>query len=301
MKKNFLAIGLLLFFAVTWIMQKKNSSAVAVPVIPDSQIYSEGVRGEHNAGFSEYKKIIETSFAKENKQSSTSENTEIKIGITSHHLPTAAPLIADLYRALANSSRSRNTFVVIGPDHYEKCPERVTIGREGYNTPFGKIETDEHMVQAFEVRNFQVNEDCLEGEHSIGVQAVFIKYLFPDAKIVPIVLSSAAKDGEVEKIAQILSENSEAVTVIASIDFSHHNYYKQAQVLDAESERKIKKLSADGLTLKYVDSPASLKIVLDLAKKMEHKQAEVISRANTYDFTKKPEDATGYMSTVFKK
>jgi MEMO1 family protein len=306
MKKNIFIVfglGFLIVFAVLMTLYKNNFSLVFLSEKNQKNADKNAKNGIdwHNSRFFEYKDAIQKAIGESDKKNPALENQEVRIGITSHHLPTAAPLIADLYRTLANSGGSRNTFVIIGPDHFERCPERITLGKEGFETPFGKIGIDEKIENALESGGFRTSDQCLEGEHSIGVQSIFIKYFFPEAKIVPIILSSSARDSEIKNLEDILFKNSQSLTIIISVDFSHHNDFKEAMRLDRITEKMIQKMDSDSLDLKYVDSPPSLKIAIGLAQKMGYNQAEVISRANTFDFTNKPQDVTGYMSIAFKK
>lgn len=229
-------------------------------------------------------------------------NSNVQVGITSHHLPTAFTLIANFYRELLNSSGDKKTFIILGPDHFEKCQNYVSTTDVGYLTPFDKLEIDQEISQRLlDLHLASLDNNCFEGEHSIGVQTIFIKYLFPNAKIVPIIFSSSTTDKSISEIANFLSQLGSSVTVITSIDFSHHYEYNQAMLIDSISEDKIKNLNESFFDLEHVDSPAALKIAIILAKKLYSSRPIIIDKANSYDFTGEKDNTTGYFNVIFTK
>lgn len=229
-------------------------------------------------------------------------NSNVQVGITSHHLPTAFTLIANFYRELLNSSGDKKTFIILGPDHFEKCQNYVTTTNIGYLTPFDKVEIDQEVSQKLlDLHLASLDNNCFEGEHSIGVQTIFIKYLFGKAKIVPIIFSSSTSDKSINGIADFISQLGNSVTTIASIDFSHYYEYNQAMLIDSVSEDKIKNLDESFFDLKHVDSPASIKVAIALARKLGFSKPIILDRANSYDFTGEKDNTTGYFNVIFTK
>lgn len=222
-----------------------------------------------------------------------------QIGITSHHLPTAVSFIAQLYNTLKQSASPHQTFVVIGPDHFEHCKTAVSTTRRAYYTPFGILGSNSPIIDDLEKNGGVAEVDpCFDGEHSIGVHSMFIKLLFPDSMIVPLIYSSAASDSEVEKVAQVLAKHQASISVIVSVDFSHYQSTEIANQLDADSAAMIERLDGRGLTLRHMDSPASIKTAVELAK-LWHLKPQMLRHANSYEFTGQSENTTGYWDVVF--
>jgi AmmeMemoRadiSam system protein B len=222
-----------------------------------------------------------------------------QIGITSHHLPTAVSFIAQFYNTITQSNSPTTTFVVIGPDHYEHCKRAASTTQRPYYTPFGILNSNSGIINDLE-KNAEVSEvdGCFDGEHSIGVHSMFIKLLYPSATIVPIIYSSAAPDLEVEKVAGVLAKYKNEITVVVSVDFSHYQSTEVANQLDADSGTMIKNLDGGGLTLRHMDSPASIKTAIALAKLWSLKPY-MLKHANSYDFTGQSVNTTGYWDVVF--
>ncbi|MDD5342587.1 MAG: AmmeMemoRadiSam system protein B [Patescibacteria group bacterium] len=224
----------------------------------------------------------------------------VQIGITSHHLPTAAPLIASFYATLQSRSGPRQVFVIVGPDHLERCNQYASTTQLPYQTPFGLLPVDQAITEDLIKAGVNIDNNCFEGEHAIGTQAIFIKREFPEALIVPLLLSSATTDSIIEKIVGVLKNYSEEITVIGSIDFSHALNYEQALRVDSESDKMIAGLESLGLTLFHTDSPPTVSLLVGLAKVLGSAKADIFQRANSFDFNGQKENTTGYRNIFFE-
>ncbi|MBX4204942.1 MAG: AmmeMemoRadiSam system protein B [Candidatus Doudnabacteria bacterium] len=222
-----------------------------------------------------------------------------QIGITSHHLPTASGLISRFYKTIEASGSPHKTFVVVGPDHYEHCNTAVSTTKRPYYTPYGTLVANQGLIDDL-IQNAAVTEvdSCFDGEHSIGVQSMYIKLLYKDSTIVPIIYSSSASEEAVAKVAQVLSKHKDEITVVVSVDFSHYESVELANQLDSESGNMIKSLDGAGLTLHHMDSPASIRTAIALAKMWGLKPV-MLEHLNSFDVTAHPENTTGYWNIIF--
>ena len=223
---------------------------------------------------------------------------KIQMGITAHHLPVARTFIEDFYATLYESEGPRGTFVILGPDHFERCHNAVSTTNLPYHTPFGTMEIDKQFQEKLIKAGASIDSNCFEGEHSIGVQTVFIKYLFPNAKIVPITFSASTDEIKLENLARVLEENFENITIISSVDFSHYRDYATANMLDSQSAGAILSLDENFWTLNFADSPPSLKLILSLAKRVGA-EPQIIGSANSYEFGGRYNNTTGYINSIF--
>jgi hypothetical protein len=250
----------------------------------------------HEAGHTSAKAEIDSYV--EDHSGQAKKQDLIRLGITSHHLPNALPLIFNFYHSIENSDGPRDTFVILAPDHLEKCQKEAVTSDEPYETPYGTLEADQELAREFIAAGIPDGKNCFEGDHSVGAQAVMIKKIFPDAKILPLVLSSSTSRETEEKIEQLLWEKRNSIFVLGSIDFSHHHFYSEAQAIDGRTQKIIEDLDRGKLTLENVDSPAAAEIILGLASRNRFK-AIVIDRNNSYNFSGIDQDTTGYMSVIF--
>lgn len=219
------------------------------------------------------------------------------LALTSHHLPTAALFLAEFYATLKEQAGPRRTFVIVGPDHSEACRSVVSTTQLSYQTPFGLLPIMTEILYELVAAGVAVDNRCFVGEHAIGVQTIFIKHEFPEADIVPILLSSATTNQTLEQLATTIREYQGEVTVIGSVDFSHGLSANQAREQDRISDYLIEQSRFSTLTLEHTDSPPTLRLIGLLLG--QEGQARIFGRANTQDFTGEYENTTGYRNIIF--
>ena len=136
---------------------------------------------------------------------------------------------AKAYSAIA--SGFDGTFVVIGPSHHGFS---TTLSRIPWETPLGPVMVDTDLIDAL---SFSVHEETMAfgHENSIEVQIPFIRYKFPRARIVPLMMGPQTLQ-EVQRIStclsQAISDNPRPVRIVASSDFSHYIPAEQARKND---------------------------------------------------------------------
>ncbi|MBU1102807.1 AmmeMemoRadiSam system protein B [Patescibacteria group bacterium] len=221
---------------------------------------------------------------------------DFQIGITSHHLPSAAYFIGDFYQNLGKANDK--IFVVVGPDHFESCGGMLLTTQKSFLTPFGILESDSEIVKKIIESGAIFNDTCFSREHSIAVQALFIKFLFPDAKIVALLLSANIDTNTLQNLTNSLKAFGKKIVLIGSVDFSHYRPYEIAASLDAESEKMILNYDVSAIDLGHVDSPPTIKLLVSLAREWKLKP-RILGRANSFNFTGKTEDTTGYINAIF--
>ncbi|MCQ2357133.1 MAG: AmmeMemoRadiSam system protein B, partial [Methanocorpusculum sp.] len=115
------------------------------------------------------------------------------------------------------------TFVVIGPSHAGCMTATADLIWE---TPLGPVLPDESLAAALTAAGIPNRPDLLRvQENSLEVQMPFIRYRFPQAKVVPVLLGDQSLS-EVRRVAAALSQAVGAVNtdvvIIASGDGSHY-------------------------------------------------------------------------------
>ncbi len=111
------------------------------------------------------------------------------------------------------------TFVVIGPSHRGYMTSTSAIPWE---TPLGVVEIDSGFVDALDI---EVDEISQRNEHSLEVQMPFIKYRFPRARLVPIMMGDQSYEGALglaEHVLQAIEHTRRDLRIVASSDFSHY-------------------------------------------------------------------------------
>jgi AmmeMemoRadiSam system protein B len=160
-------------------------------------------------------------------------------GLVAPHIDfgRGGPCFAWAYNELRNQPPA-DVYVVLGTGHTARKP--YTLTRKVFETPLGDLASDQRLIDRI---SGYANQDLFEdeiahkNEHSIEFQAVFLKYLFPDADIsfVPILCGSFYQSVEegvypilrpevedfVSALRKALEEEDRSVCLIAGVDFSH--------------------------------------------------------------------------------
>ena len=119
-----------------------------------------------------------------------------------------------------------STFIVLSAIHRWGVQRNAVYARGAWWTPWGDIEVDSEMAAM--LLQSSPNE-CVEDtmahsqEHSAEVQMPLIKYFFPQAKVVPVIVlpyPGAAALGQ--KIGEVVVQSKKEVVVLGTTDLTHY-------------------------------------------------------------------------------
>lgn len=185
--------------------------------------------------------------------------------IIPHHLLPGEILSGTLSQL---SSPNIRTVILIGPNHYERGKTSILTETASWETPFGILESDPSLMQELLKESF-VSEDFdgVQKEHSIAGIVPYIRYSFPNARVVPIVVSRKIAEEEKQSLISVLADRSKRADtlVVAAVDFSHNLLSEETRKKNAESLSVMQDRSYQTL-LSYgnghVDSPESIELFL---------------------------------------
>lgn len=131
----------------------------------------------------------------------------------------------------------KNIFI-FAPAHYERIYGCAVCDYDEFETPFGNLAVNKELSQEIaEFCDCTVNNFAFEKEHSLEVQLPFIKKLFPEAKIVPVLYGCENFKNLTETITNFW-HNKENGFVISS-DLSHFYPEKEALKIDLYTAKMI--------------------------------------------------------------
>ena len=134
-------------------------------------------------------------------------------------------LAAAVFSAIKQADENVDTFVIFGAVHSYVGPNPVIYSRGKWKSPLGEIDIDEDLADEIASSTSAISDNLKHiSEHSIEVQVPFIQSLFPNAKIVPIMVSpsSAAVEFGSETGEVIKKITSKKIVCIASTDLTHY-------------------------------------------------------------------------------
>ena len=160
------------------------------------------------------------------------QSSEI-IGLVAPHIDLNAggSCFAHAYKSVAEAL-APETWIVIGTGH-DFVENSFALTVKDFETPLGLVHCDTDICSEllrrtpFDIRASEYNHRT---EHTIEFQTIFLSYLQPQARIVPILCSFGSEEwssckGAVDDFAGILAdlvfEQNRSVGLIASVDFAH--------------------------------------------------------------------------------
>lgn len=225
----------------------------------------------------------------------------------------AGQIYADAYRQAQGNSY--DVIAILGTNHTAGDFKGVSVGDySAFRTPLGDVPVDEPIVRDLlnKSKDCNKNRKVHIAEHSIEVQLPFIQSLFPDARIVPIIIHPADYDLCI-RFGQALAKSlqNRRALIIMSSDLSHYPNQKDAVKADQQTLETIASLDLHRLASIMRDlhfpnletracGEAAILAGITALKALGAKQAEIVSYANSGDVPAGDQDQTvGYGAVAF--
>jgi len=133
-------------------------------------------------------------------------------------------LAALVFAAIRRRDEAVDTFVIFGTAHGYFGPRPAVDGSTSWRTPLGTVAINTELRAALLAEELLVSDSAAHrGEHSIEVQVPFIQHLFPEARILPVIVPPDA--GAVafgQRAADVIGERGAMVVYIGSTDLTHY-------------------------------------------------------------------------------
>jgi len=223
----------------------------------------------------------------------------------------SGPVGAHAYKAA--SAGRYDIVVLVGPSHYVAF-DGVSIYPEGaFATPLGDAPIDAALAQA--LMAFPVIHSrpaAHQREHSLEMQLPFVRRLFPDARIVPLVMGFQTHD-TITALASALAETcaSEQILIVASSDLSHYFDAATAQQLDGRVATHVEAFDAQGLLDTFERYPEHERgryvacgggpavAVMMAARQLGASDGRVLKYAHSGDISGDNTAVVGYLAAAF--
>ena len=169
-------------------------------------------------------------------------------------------LAAMVFSAIKQQHEKVHTFIIFGAAHGYFGASPAVYNRGSWITPLGEIFIDEDLADNVLDAGPSISDlNAHRAEHSIEVQIPFIQYLFPGAKILPVLVPPREQAVTLGKsVADIISNNqSRKIVCLGSTDLTHYGPRYGFTPMGVNSE-----------ALKWADTVNDQKFI-DLALKLE--------------------------------
>ncbi len=224
--------------------------------------------------------------------------------IVPHHL-LAQDLVAQAFGTLRGQQYS--TIVLLSPDHYPAGHSAISTTERDFSTVFGEVPTDVAIAQKLQTLPFVGEGDFFYREHGLQAELPFIKYFFPEAKIVALTFQPTASRSELDQVTKILAaELPQNSLIVQSTDFSHYLSPAQAAEKDAATINVLQQgLPENVLTLNQpdnIDSLAATYVQMSLQKDLFLSHINILDQRNSQDYTvEKVASSTSYITAIYLK
>ncbi len=197
------------------------------------------------------------------------------------------------------SKQKPKRIVVIGPSHRVYLEGSNICLNEEYETPLGNIQVDAEFSKALKEKYsfLNTNEECAF-EHSTETQAPFIKYYFPNAKIVEIIYGNQDFN-TLSKLINELIEDKDNLLVI-STDLSHFHSLEKAKELDTYCINAIAKKNISFLDYGEACGKIGVKAILKTALE-KSLYTKVLAYSTSCDVNNDKSRVVGYTTALVGK
>jgi MEMO1 family protein len=209
--------------------------------------------------------------------------------------------------------------VILGTNHTSPNFQKIALySGDGFRTPLGTAAIEKNIISSLmraDPADCTLDKSVHKSEHSVEVLVPFVQVIFPQAKMVPVIVGSpdikmCTRFGEV--LAKVL-KNKRAL-IVASSDLSHYPASEDANIVDRETLAAITKLDPaafrstvqaqrDRAISNLATSAcgeAPILAAMAAARSLGAKRGAVISYANSGDGSiGEPSRVVGYGAVVF--
>ena len=235
------------------------------------------------------------------KQSHIKPATDTVTGlIVPHHL-LATDMIANTYAYAANGKYQN--IVVLSPDHFSTGKTEVSVTDRDFATVFGTVATNQEITHKLKTLSFVGDGDFFYREHGLGAQLPFIKYYFPQAKVIAITFKPTTSQDKLDQIIAILKQSlGPDSLIIQSTDFSHYLSPKEAELKDVETIKAINDNQVLSLNQPAnIDSRAALYVESSLQTDFFKNKPTILEHKNSQAYTKEAvTSSTSYVSVAYQ-
>lgn len=223
-------------------------------------------------------------------------------GITVPHHLLAADLIARGVGAAQGNRYGR--IVILSPDHFSRSRHPVATTRRDFETVFGPFANDREASGSLLADADLVEEsDLFDKEHGIAAILPFLKAAFPEARIVPVVISYRARRPDWDRLLALIAPLVGPDTlVVQSTDYSHYlpvavsrqRDQESLTIIAADDVEAVERLVASD----HMDSKAAQYIQMRL-QRARGSRATVIANRNSVEYIPYASRTTSYVVSVY--
>ena len=202
-----------------------------------------------------------------------------------------APVMATAFRAVAGCTVQR--LILAGPSHYGPVTGIATTDAEAFDTPLGPAPVDRTALAGL-----AVDTVAHAKEHALEVHLPFLRLLFPEARIVPLLVGGTAPEAVADCLAALGCGTDGVLTVVSS-DLAHYLPVERLRATDRETLRLIEAGDQDAVDTSRACAADALRGLGTLAHRLGL-HAVALDLSNSVETTgQHPQNAVGYAAIAW--
>ncbi len=223
----------------------------------------------------------------------------------------SGPVGAWAYKAAA--AGEYEVAFLVGPSHYVGF-EGFSVWPEGaFDSPLGAAPVDQEAATS--LMQSSIAQDLPSAharEHSLEMQLPFLRRVFPNAPIVPVVVGYQTRE-TIDALGDALAvaAGSRRALLVASTDLSHYFDAVTAASLDARVQRLVDRFDPDGMLALFEQYPESERgrhvacgggaaiAVMLAARRLGARDGRVLKYAHSGDISGDHTAVVGYLAAAF--
>ena len=161
-------------------------------------------------------------------------------------------LAANAFSSAMGRSSQIKRIVILGPIHDTRVKGLFLSNSHSFSTPLGNIPVDQEMSEEIEFSgdSFEINDIPHLAEHSIEILLPFVKYCFPQASIVPILMGQPGAQyifDLAQALKRVVTPVLDETLIVISCNLSSNNDEGTARLLAEETLRLFTDMNAPAL------------------------------------------------------
>jgi len=222
------------------------------------------------------------------------------VAVIPHHL-LASSIISRAFNSI--DSRGIKQVIIISPDHYN---QKLSMNSHGFTTmstwktPFGDLLSVQKPELIDGQGLFATHDKVFHVEHGIFNIIPYVKYFFPHARVLPIILSSRSSREDIEHVVAVVKlelKNEVETLVILSTDFVHNALLEDVVAKDEKNKQLLSSLNEQNFS--QIENDCKQCWMFALTWLDSQHSFKIFENKNSHDFGGPEKNITSYISGCF--
>ena len=188
------------------------------------------------------------------------------VGIVVPHHNVVADKRIQMLKIIKQKVFITSKIIVLSPDHFSNDQKSIYYSDNNWDFQNSKLNYDLDFNK-YLINDLKLNNNLVKSDHGIFNILVDVGTIWPNAKVVPILIGQQMKfedlDGFIKSLNNYCGYD---CLLISSVDFSHYLPYKLANIHDQESISALTNMNLTNPKQVEVDSPQSIYSLISFSK-----------------------------------